>query len=115
MKESPYTEKAEVYLKIFVPKGASAGYVEPVSSNGSIYIGEKTGFDINWNGIMKALRLSDEMEILLQRGRSYTVRKMYYEPNGRLYIELDLHPEDGYNLFGQDDPIDRKPTIKKGR
>jgi hypothetical protein len=42
--------------------------------------------------------------MLLQRGGTYEIRKIE-KKGGRIYIDLDIHPEAGYSYFGQKIPM----------
>ena len=90
----------DVVWNIYVPKGSHAAYVEPFSMNG-------LGHGKKWDGIAKQNMLGDEIEIILQRGGSYKVTKLE-KVNGQMYIDVELHPEDGWDLYGQ-------PKAKKGK
>lgn len=82
-----------VMLEVFVPKGAEAMYVEPISRFGD-------GDGIKWNGVSKQRYFSGELETILQRGGSYTCID-FKRVNGKPTFVLEVHPEDGYWKFQQ--------------
>jgi hypothetical protein len=51
--------------------------------------------------------------MLIQRGTSFEITKIE-KSGGKIYIDMDIHPEDGYDLF-QQDPSEWKGSTKKGR
>ena len=81
-------------------------YAEPFSAFGS-------GSKLNWDGISKQSSFGYEAEMLVQRGASYTITKIE-KTGGQIYIDLEIHPEDGYDIF-QQDPSEWKGSKKKGR
>lgn len=83
----------DVIWNIYAPKGSHAAYVEPFGA----YAGGAWG---PWDGIKKQSSFSSEFEILLQRGGSYKITKLE-KVNGQMYIDVELHPEDGWDLYGQ--------------
>lgn len=66
----------EVAIYYFIPQGAQAAYVDPHSLN------------------------PGEYETILQRGGSYTCTEVKRERYG-MRVVLEVHPEDGYDLFQQ--------------
>lgn len=91
----------EVDMRIYVPAGTQAAYAEPFSAySGASYNGK------NWDG-KKSQGTSDwdfgsEDETIIQRGASYTCTKIERKGYG-FYVEMEVHPEDGYDTFGQED------------
>ena len=91
----------EVDMRIYVPAGTQAVYAEPFSAySGAGYSGK------NWDG-KKSQGASDwdfgsEDETIIQRGASYTCTKIERRGYG-FYVEMEVHPEDGYDTFGQED------------
>lgn len=83
-----------VILNIYAPEGTHMMYAEPFSAYGA-------GDGHSWDGKSAQSYFGDEAEVIIQRGGSYTVTKIE-ESGGRLYIDLEHHPEDGYDLFQQD-------------
>lgn len=84
-----------VDMKIFVPKGTQATYAEPYSSyTGAGYSGK------NWDGKMKQSYIGSEDETIIQRGASYTCTKVERGRYGGLYVEMECHPEQGYDFLG---------------
>ena len=83
----------QVTINVYAPAGSSMIYAEPFSAFGR-------GDGLEWDGKNGQESFGREFEIILQRGGSYTVTKI--ERQGSMYyIDMDLHPEDGYDLFQQ--------------
>lgn len=95
-----------IIINIYAPKGTQMLYAEPFSHFGY-------GGKLNWDGISKQSSFGSEAEMIIQRGASYEITKIE-KSNGRIYIDMDVHPEDGYDLF-QQDPSEWKGSTKKGR
>jgi SPP1 gp7 family putative phage head morphogenesis protein len=87
----------DVVLNIYCPKGTKMIYAEPVSAYGR-------GAGLNWDGKSKQSSFGGEFETLLQRGGTYEIKKIE-KSGGRIYIDLDIHPEAGYSYFGQKIPM----------
>lgn len=74
-----------VKLNIYAPKGSQLLYASDVGAFGK-----------------------GENEMILQRGGSYKITKMYWgndTTNGntrKMFVDMELHPEKGYDLFQQD-------------
>lgn len=72
-------------LNIYVPKGSQLLYASDVGAFGK-----------------------NENEIILQRGGTYKITKIYWgndetdENIRKLFVDMELHPEEGYDLFQQD-------------
>lgn len=66
-------------------------YAEPFSAFGQ-------GAGKNWDGISPQGYFGYESEMILQRGGSYTITKIE-KTNGTIYIDVEVHPEDGYDLI----------------
>lgn len=99
----------EVDMKIYVPAGTQAAYVEPFSYygenvNGTHGLNGSKGKD--WDGISSQgtsdWDFGSEDETIIQRGASYTCTKIERRGYG-FYVEMEVHPEDGYDTFGQED------------
>lgn len=91
----------EVDMRIYVPAGTQAVYAEPFSAySGASYNGK------NWDGKMwqgdREYEFGSEDETIIQRGASYTCTKIERKGYG-FYVEMEVHPEDGYDTFGQED------------
>lgn len=83
-----------VVLNIYAPRGTNMIYAEPFSHHGA---GEK----LAWDGISGQKTFGSEFEVIIQRGAKYRVTKI--ERKGwKTYIDLEIHPEEGYNLYQQD-------------
>lgn len=97
----------EVIMNIYAPKGSQMIYAEPFSHFGS-------GGKLNWDGKAAQSHFGYESEMLLQRGGSYTVTKIERSGRGTIYMDVELHPEAGYDLF-QQDPNEWTGSKAKGR
>lgn len=97
----------EVIMNIYAPKGSQMIYAEPFSRFGS-------GGGLNWDGVAKQSSFGYESEMLLQRGGSYTVTKIERKGRGTIYMDVELHPEAGYDLM-QQDPAEWTGSKVKGR
>lgn len=84
-----------VTIEYFVPAGSQAAYVEPFSRCGN-------GDGMRWDGDSDQRSLGDELETILQRGGSYTMVDFKYK-DGKPTFVMEVHPEDGYWTFQQDD------------
>ena len=80
-----------VTMNIYAPRGSKMIYAEPFSAYGM-------GDGKNWDGISKQSSYGYEAEMILQRGGSYTITKIE-KKGGHIYMDLEVHPEDGYDLF----------------
>ncbi len=96
-----------VDMRIFVPSGTQAIYAEPFSNYGADVNGSGTWHNgaagLDWDGVSGQSMFSGEDETIIQRGASYTCTKIEKTGYNRLYVEFEVHPEDGYDLFGQTD------------
>lgn len=99
----------EVDMRIYVPSGTQAAYVEPFSYygenvNGTHGLNGSRGKD--WDGTSSQgtsdWDFGSEDETIIQRGASYTCTKIERRGYG-FYVEMEVHPEDGYDTFGQED------------
>lgn len=95
-----------VIINIYAPKGTQMMYAEPFSHFGS-------GGKLNWDGISTQSSFGYESEMIIQRGASYTITKIE-KSGGKIYMDMEVHPEQGYDLF-QQDPSEWKGSTKKGR
>lgn len=93
-------------MNIYAPQGTQMMYAEPFSHFGN-------GSGLRWDGISKQQSFGYEAEMLVQRGASYTITKIE-KTGGQIYIDLEIHPEDGYDLF-QQNPAEWTGSKKKGR
>ena len=95
-------------MNIYAPAGSQMIYAEPFSHFGS-------GGKLQWDGVAKQKTFGYESEMLLQRGGSYTVTKIERPSRyGTIYMDVEIHPENGYDFF-QQDPNEWKGSTKKGR
>ena len=69
-------------------------YAEPFSHYGA-------GGKLKWDGISGQKTFGSEFEVIIQRGAKYKVTKIECKA-GMTYIDLEIHPEKGYNLYQQD-------------
>lgn len=83
-----------VIINIYAPAGSNAIYAEPFSAFGG-------GDGLEWDGKSGQSYFGREFEVILQRGGSYKVTKIEHT-GGKYYIDMELHPEDGYDLFQQE-------------
>ena len=93
-------------LNIYAPKGTQMMYAEPFSRFGN-------GSGLNWDGVKTQSSFGYESEMIIQRGASYTITKIE-KSGGTIYIDMEVHPEQGYDLY-QQDPNEWKGSTKKGR
>lgn len=84
----------DVIMNIYAPEGTKMMYAEPFSAFGG-------GNGLNWDGKSQQSYFGGESEMILQRGASYTITKIE-KSHGKIYIDLEVHPEDGYDLIQQD-------------
>ena len=89
-----YGLDGNVILNIYAPRGTNMIYAEPFSHYGA-------GGKLEWDGISGQKTFGSEFEVIIQRGAKYRVTKI--ERKGwKTYIDLEIHPEKGYNLYQQD-------------
>lgn len=84
-----------VIMNIYAPKGTQMMYAEPFSAFGK-------GGGKSWNGIDPQSTFGYESEMIIQRGAYYRITKIE-KSNGTIYIDLEVHPEKGYE-FVEDMP-----------
>lgn len=84
-----------VIMNIYAPKGTQMMYAEPFSAFGN-------GGGKSWNGIAPQSTFGYESEMIIQRGAYYRITKIE-KSNGTIYIDLEVHPEKGYE-FVEDMP-----------
>ena len=83
-----------VIINVYAPAGSNMIYAEPFSAFGC-------GNGLEWDGKSGQEWFGREFEVILQRGGSYKVTKIEHQ-GGKYYIDMELHPEDGYDLFQQE-------------
>lgn len=83
-----------VIINIYAPAGSNMIYAEPFSAYGG-------GDGLEWDGKSGQSYFKKEFEVILQRGGSYKVTKIEHD-GWKYYIDMELHPEDGYDLFQQE-------------
>ena len=102
-------------LNIYAPQGSQMLYCEPFSYYGHDKNGRQNGSNgLRWDGRSTQPDFGYEAEMLLQRGGSYTVTKIERTGQGTIYMDLEVHPEQGYDLF-QQDPSEWTGSRVKGR
>lgn len=79
-----------VIMNIYAPKGTQMMYAEPFSAFGN-------GGGKSWNGIDPQSTFGYESEMIIQRGAYYRITKIE-KSNGTIYIDLEVHPEKGYEF-----------------
>lgn len=84
-----------VIMNIYASKGTQMMYAEPFSAFGN-------GGGKSWNGIDPQSTFGYESEMIIQRGAYYRITKIE-KSNGTIYIDLEVHPEKGYE-FVEDMP-----------
>ena len=92
---SSFYRDADVKMNIYVPAGSEMIYAEPFSHyNKSKYNSKK------WDGKEGTAMFGDEFETILQRGGSYTITGVRYSSDyDAYYVDMELHPEAGYDKF----------------
>lgn len=88
-----FTDK-QVTMRIYAPGGTEMIYAEPFSNYGK-------GAQIDWDGKTEQSSFGSEAEMIVQRGASYTITKIE-KKGGKIYIDMEIHPENGYDKFQQD-------------
>ena len=85
----------DVKMNIYVPAGSEMIYAEPFSRYDESKCDSK-----KWNGTDGTFSFGGEFETILQRGGSYTITGIRYdEEYGSYYLDMELHPELGYDKF----------------
>ena len=95
-----------IIINMYVPQGTQMMYAEPFSAFGN-------GGGFSWDGISPQSSFGNEAEIIIQRGAYYEITKIE-KSGGTIYIDMDVHPEKGYDLF-QQDPAEWKGSTEKGK
>lgn len=93
-------------LNIYAPEGTQMMYAEPFSAFGH-------GGKLNWDGTSPQSTFGYESEMIIQRGASYTITKIE-KSGGITYIDMEVHPEMGYELI-QQDPSEWTGSTLRGR
>ncbi len=96
----------DVIMNIYAPSGTQMMYAEPFSAFGC-------GGGSHWDGISKQNSFGSESEMIIQRGASYTITKIE-RSGGTIFVDMEVHPERGYDTF-QQDPAEWKGSTKKGK
>lgn len=96
----------EIITNIYAPSGTQMMYAEPFSAFGR-------GGGSSWDGIASQSGFGSESEIIIQRGAHYRITKI--EKSGStVFIDMEVHPEMGYDTF-QQDPNEWTGSTVKGR
>ena len=95
IEKSPSHSRPAMSMSKYAPKGTQMMYAEPFSAFGN-------GGGKSWNGIDPQSTFGYESEMIIQRGAYYRITKIE-KSNGTIYIDLEVHPEKGYE-FVEDMP-----------
>lgn len=82
-----------VIVNVYAPRGSKMIYAEPFSAYGN-------GYGYSWNGLYHQNSFGSESEMIIQRGAQFKIIKIERK-NGTIYIDVEHHPEAGYDTFGQ--------------
>lgn len=96
----------DVIMNIYAPSGTQMMYAEPFSAFGN-------GSGSHWDGVSKQSSFGSESEMVIQRGAYYKITKIE-RSGGTIFVDMEVHPEEGYDTF-QQDPNEWKGSTKKGR
>lgn len=96
----------EIITNIYAPSGTQMMYAEPFSAFGQ-------GGGSSWDGLTPQSHFGSESECIIQRGAQYKITKIEKSGN-TVFIDMEVHPEEGYDLF-QQDPNEWKGSTAKGR
>lgn len=91
---SSFYRSSDVRMNIYVPAGSEMIYAEPFSRYNESKYDSK-----NWDGKEGATEFGEEFETILQRGGSYTITGARHGDDGAYYVDIELHPEAGYDKF----------------
>ena len=54
------------------------------------------------------------LAVIIQRGAYYKITKIERSGSGTIFVDMEAHPEQGYDLF-QQDPTEWTGSTKKGK
>lgn len=94
-----------IIMNVCDPKGTKMMYAEPFSAFGN-------GGGKSWDGVSSQSTFGYEVEMIIQRGAYFKITKI--ERSGStIFVDMEVHPEEGYDTF-QQDPAEWKGSTKKG-
>ncbi|MEY8317743.1 minor capsid protein [Oscillospiraceae bacterium 50-58] len=96
----------EIITNIYAPSGTQMMYAEPFSAFGQ-------GSQQSWDGLKPQSYFGSESECIIQRGAYCEITKIEKSGN-TVFIDMEVHPEQGYDTF-QQDPNEWKGSTAKGR
>lgn len=76
-----------ITFNVFAPEGTKMIYAEPFSEYGK-------GSKLNWNGVSDQNSVGKEAEIILQRGTTFRIQKVY-RSKGIIFIDMDVVSQEG--------------------
>lgn len=97
----------DVIMNVYAPSGTQMMYAEPFSAFGN-------GGGSGWDGISPQSSFGSESEMIIQRGAYFKITKIERSGSGTIFVDMEVHPEKGYDLF-QQDPAEWTGSRVKGR
>ena len=97
----------DVIMNVYAPSGTQMMYAEPFSAFGN-------GGGSGWDGISPQSSFGSESEMIIQRGAYFQITKIERSGSGTIFVDMEVHPEQGYDLF-QQDPAEWTGSRAKGR
>lgn len=97
----------DVIMNVYAPSGTQMMYAEPFSAFGN-------GGGSGWDGISAQSSFGSESEMIIQRGAYFKITKIERSGSGTIFVDMEVHPEQGYDLF-QQDPAEWTGSRAKGR
>ena len=97
----------DVIMNVYAPSGTQMMYAEPFSAFGN-------GGGSSWDGISPQSSFGSESEMIIQRGAYFKITKIERSGSGTIFVDMEVHPEQGYDLF-QQDPAEWTGSRVKGR
>ena len=97
----------DVIMNVYAPSGTQMMYAEPFSAFGN-------GGGSGWDGISPQSSFGSESEMIIQRGAYFKITKIERSGSGTIFVDMEVHPEKGYDLF-QQDPAEWTGSRAKGR
>ena len=97
----------DVIMNVYAPSGTQMMYAEPFSAFGN-------GGGSGWDGISPQSSFGSESEMIIQRGAYFKITKIERSGSGTIFVDMEVHPEQGYDLF-QQDPAEWTGSRVKGR
>lgn len=97
----------DVIMNVYAPSGTQMMYAEPFSAFGN-------GGGSGWDGISPQSSFGSESEMIIQRGAYFKITKIERSGSGTIFVDMEVHPEKGYDLF-QQDPAEWTGRRAKGR